>query len=171
MQRTSLLALAQTKLRIRTTHKYGTCFFVFGGCSASTCCLLILSFPVHYSMSPCLDDFTELSCCSFDSFRLHYMINLVHVITDKPEMLHVHDTISSSPFVQTNALFLLWPKVAWGIQHSAFSLKTFIIHMHTIRMRIHILFISNLLPSHNIHGLCASLLHDTSCILLFSFLF
>jgi len=61
------------------------------------------------------------------------MINLVHVITDKPERLHVHDPRSPSPFAQTNALFAL---IASGLRHSAFSLEAFLIHMHTIRLRI-----------------------------------
>ena len=55
-----------------------------------------------------------------DSFRVHYMINLVHVITDKPKRLHVHDTRSPSPFAQTNALFAL---IASGLRHLAFSIQ------------------------------------------------
>jgi len=93
------------------------------------------------------------------------MINLVHVITDKPERLHVLDTRSPSPFAQTNALFAL---ITSGLRHSTFSLEAFLIHMHTIRLRIQILFFSNLLPCHNIHGLCGSLVHNPSCICHFS---
>ena len=48
------------------------------------------------------------------------MINLVPVITDKPERLHVHDIRSLSPFAQTNALFAL---IASGLRHLAFSIQ------------------------------------------------